>query len=307
MLMKKYIITTTIFPPTEAIRKYASFDDWHLIVVADKKTPIELYKNINCEILTEDHQEKYKALSDLIGWNCAERKTLGVLEAYKRGADIIAIVDDDNIPLDNWLDVQYVGKEIEVNYVETDEMCFDPLLYSNYPQLWHRGYPLQLMQRRQGNLTKKKVKVDVQAGLWNGEPDVDAVCRMLYGPFNVTFDKSAFPLSSNTFSPYNSQNTILSRDAVKYYYMMHDTGRMTDIWASLYCQANGFNVVYTESTVFHDRNVHDDSADFKEEVLGINTIDLILALMENPEYIHKFIPSRTYLGLIEYRRLVNEI
>ena len=34
---KKFIITTTINYPTEAIKKFDSMEDWKLIVIGDKK------------------------------------------------------------------------------------------------------------------------------------------------------------------------------------------------------------------------------------------------------------------------------
>ena len=37
--MKKFIITTTINHPTEAIIKYDNLKDWQLIVIGDLKTP----------------------------------------------------------------------------------------------------------------------------------------------------------------------------------------------------------------------------------------------------------------------------
>ena len=37
--MKKFIITTTINSPTEAILKFDNMNDWTLIVIGDKKTP----------------------------------------------------------------------------------------------------------------------------------------------------------------------------------------------------------------------------------------------------------------------------
>ena len=39
-----------------------------------------------------------KKLSQLIGFNCIERRNFGFLLAKKLGAEIIATIDDDNIP-----------------------------------------------------------------------------------------------------------------------------------------------------------------------------------------------------------------
>ena len=37
--MKKIIVTTTIYSISEAVKKFAIFKEWLLIIVGDKKTP----------------------------------------------------------------------------------------------------------------------------------------------------------------------------------------------------------------------------------------------------------------------------
>jgi hypothetical protein len=66
--------------------------------------------------------------------------------------------------------------------------------------------------------TKKTIIPKIQAIYWNGEPDVDAVCRMIYNP-RCEFNNDNFPLSSNKPSPFNSQNIIIRRDIVKDYFL----------------------------------------------------------------------------------------
>lgn len=308
-MSKKIIVTTTISEVTEASLKYSNLKDWEFIVVGDLKTPHEAYKEIKCHYLTPEYQEKrWKKLSDLIGWNCAERKTLGILEAYEMGADIIAIVDDDNIPLENWGKNLIIGNPIEVNYFETDLICFDPLYHTNYPNLWHRGYPLQLLNKRsEFNLIKKIIIPDVQAGLWNGEPDIDAICRMEHFP-NCIFSNKNLPLACNTFSPFNSQNTILTRSAIREYFMMPRTGRMTDIWASFYNQAHGFKVVYTEADVLHKRHAHNSTRDFKDEILGnIHSLELLHSLRSNPLSIGGYLSPKSFEALLEYKNIIKQI
>jgi hypothetical protein len=88
--MKIYIVTTTIQPPTEATIKYSQMEGWQLVVVGDKKTPHIEYENINCEYLHPDDQEDLnKELSDAIGWNCTQRRNLGFLYSYLKGADLM--------------------------------------------------------------------------------------------------------------------------------------------------------------------------------------------------------------------------
>ena len=137
--MKKVIVTTTVQGPTEAIEKFDRIKGWTLIVVGDLKTPKD-YKLKNGIYISCSEQEKYnKKLSDLIGWNTHARRNFGHLWARDIGADIIASVDDDNIPLDDWGKDPLVGTEVEVNYYECDMDAFDPVGATNYPHLWHRG------------------------------------------------------------------------------------------------------------------------------------------------------------------------
>ena len=41
--MTKVIVTTTINPPTEALRKFGAMPDWELVVIGDKKTPSDFH------------------------------------------------------------------------------------------------------------------------------------------------------------------------------------------------------------------------------------------------------------------------
>ena len=55
-----------------------------------------------------------------MGWNCIQRRNFAILEAYDRGAEIIALIDDDNIPYKNWfkgilLDKRISSKLISIN------------------------------------------------------------------------------------------------------------------------------------------------------------------------------------------------
>ena len=101
--MNKYIVTTTINKPTKATIKFSKMVGWTLIVVGDLKTPHDEYRKLNCIYLHPDEQEKkYKELSDSIGWRTIQRRNIGFVEAYKLNADIVATIDDDNIPYDDW-------------------------------------------------------------------------------------------------------------------------------------------------------------------------------------------------------------
>src|ERR1035438_3519233 len=118
--MKNLIVTTTINPPTEAIHKFQTMKDWDLVVIGDKKTPGDYRLDRGIYVTPED-QEKYDpALSKAIGWNCIQRRILGLLWAHDMKADIVALVDDDNIPLEGWGTNLLVGKDVEIGYRSED-------------------------------------------------------------------------------------------------------------------------------------------------------------------------------------------
>ena len=291
--MKKFIITTTINSPTEAIIKFDNLNEWHLIVVGDKKTPIDYSLQNGLYISPQDQEEYFKDLSDCIGWNCIQRRNFGLLKAYELGAEIIATIDDDNIPLKEWGKKIYINQDIEIDYYLSENICFDPIAVTNHSNLWHRGFPLQLLSKRKYKKTKKIIQPDIQADFWNGDPDIDAICRMEHVP-NCDFDKKLFPFSSNTFSPFNSQNTFLSRNVIRDYFLFPHIGRMDDIWASYFVQSKGFRVLYNLPTVFQERNEHDLIKDMKKEYLGYeNNLKLLNDIKMQSTSIFKFLPERS--------------
>jgi len=297
---KKFIVTTTINKPTEAIYKYLSFKDWFMIVVGDLKTPHNLYFKLekrydNLKYLSPEEQDKkYKNLSKILGWNNIQRRNLGFLEAYNYGAEIIATVDDDNIPYKFWGKNLYVNKEIEVNYFYCENIIADPLSVTKYNYLWHRGYPIQLLQNKNKIrfVGKKKIKVLVQADLWDGDPDIDALARMIFNNPRIKFKNIPTPFAFNRISPFNSQNTFLSRLVIPYYCCLPFIGRMDDIWGSYILQRYFPNsVVYNKPSVYQKRNIHNIISDFNKELLGYSkTIDLV----QNLSNYKKFLPYKSY-------------
>lgn len=290
--MRKLIVTTTISEPTKATQMFAKMNGWDFLVVGDKKTPHDKYKNYN--YLHPEEQEKLdKPLSDMIGWNCIQRRNLGFVYALKNGYDYIATVDDDNIPLDNWGEF---FKPQKIDVFSTKFKFFDPLSVTNYNHLWHRGFPLQHVHKKNEVTQTKKFfeKFDVQANLWNGDPDIDAVCRMIYAP-ECKFTNSWY--TTDCMTPFNSQNTILSKDALRHYFMFDKVGRMDDIFGSYILQKKGFKVVFAPPTVYQDRNEHDLTIDMKKEYIGYENVRNII---ED----ESFIPFDSYN---RYREVVENV
>jgi hypothetical protein len=304
--MNKFIVCTSINAPTIAIEKYDAMGEWTLIVVGDLKTPLGYALKNGIYLNPKDQKKMGSSLSELIGWNCIQRRNFGLLHALNLGADAIAIVDDDNIPLDNWGQELLIGQSVQSTEFLTTEEAFDPIGATNYPHLWHRGFPLELINSR--DYDKKIVKEivpDIQADFWNGDPDIDAICRLEHRP-NCEFNNSCFPFSSNKISPFNSQNTVISRNVAMEYFLYPHIGRMDDIWASYYVQSKGFKVIYNKPTVFQDRNEHNLIVDMKKEYVGYeNNLQLLKDLNSNPDNIHRYIPEKSYAAWGEYRKLIN--
>jgi hypothetical protein len=289
--LKRAIICTTINKPTEAIKAFSKLEGWDLIIVGDLKTPHEYYETINCMYLSpKDQSASYSLLSEAIGWNCVQRRNIGFIYAYQSGYEIIATVDDDNIPHENWGKDILVGQQVEVNYYITENSVFDPLAPHTTSTVWHRGYPIQLLPFRdnfklQG---KSKVKVMIQSNLVNGDPDVDAISRITMRPY-LNLSKEIEYYTSNAIMPFNSQNTIIHRDLLPFYFMFPFVGRMDDIWGSYILQLFYPNsVVFGPPTVTQIRNDHDLVVDLENEITGYkNTISLVNDLGNFQRYLPK--------------------
>jgi hypothetical protein len=286
-----FIVTTTINSPTEALKKYSEINGWKLIVVGDVKTPKKEYDELNCIYLDLEEQEKInKELSNLIGFNSLERRNFGYIYAYKSGAQIIASVDDDNIPLDNWGKDLTINKETEINHFISSEIAFDPLSATNINELWHRGFPIELLETKNKKLVNSKINIKpkVQADLWNGDPDIDAICRIGYRPEVEIAEFKVF--NSNAFSPFNTQNTFFDSSIMKYFMQLPFVGRMSDIWGSYLFQklVPEPNVVYCNASVYQKRNPHNLVEDLELEMIGYkNTLNFLKGEYSLPNKVQK--------------------
>ena len=301
-----YIATTTINKPTKALKAFAKNKNCKLIVALDKKSPKFNLKN-SIILSTKYQEKKWKKLSDLVGWNCIQRRNFAILEAYERGAELIALIDDDNIPYANWFKNILVNKRSAVQQIEINKKIFDPIGYTNHKNLWHRGFPLEFVSNRKYTKKKKNLIIpDVQANFWDGDPDVDAVCRMTLKP-ECKFKSKYFPFYSKKISPFNSQNTIINRKIVKDYFLFPHIGRMDDIWASFYVQSKGYKVVYNKPTVYQKRNVHNLIKDFQQEIIGYTKSKVLVEeLLVNPKNIFKFLPKKTSLAFHEWKKIIGK-
>jgi len=117
-----------------------------------------------------------------------------------------------------------------------------------------------------------RARVVVNAGLWLGDPDVDAITRIVT-PVQVTKRRVGAPLrialAPGTFCPFNSQNTAFSIDLLPCMYLIvmgdryrgASCDRYDDIWMSYIAKRIidrvGDRITFGAPLVRQDRNAHD--------------------------------------------------
>ena len=301
------MVTTTVQAPTEALLKYAAKVEWQLIVVGDKKTPHDLYRALEQGpkpiryLSPEDQEQRFPALSATIPWNCIERRNIGFVEAYRLGAEVIATVDDDNIPYESWGEELLIGRDVEIDLYATNDPVFDPLSVTEHSQLWHRGFPLELLHHRHSVRYDGKAqrRVLMQADLWDGDPDIDAIARITFAPC-VKFSGVRGPFGSDALAPFNSQNTFIAREVFPHYCVLPFVGRISDIWAAYLAQRQfPSSLVFAAPSVFQRRNPHDLIRDMEAELLGYRQTMQFVADIDRAE---DLLPEETRRFLKVYRR-----
>lgn len=304
--VKKSIVITSIFNPTQAVHKFADNKDYELIVVGDKKTP----QNWQCDgvvFLGVENQE-VDNFSKMLPYNHYCRKMLGYLHAFKTGAEIIVDTDDDNIPYDDWNFPEFEGNkkviEADLGFINIYQ------LYSN-EYIWPRGLPLQYLQHNkdfQNKIIEKEIKVGIWQGLADGEPDVDAVFRMVF-PKSVKFTSNEhYVLDKKTITPFNSQNTAFVKELFPLLYLpTYVTFRYTDILRGLVAQpimwAKNYHLGFTGATVWQERNAHNLFKDFISEVPMYTTAHKVVDIVESVISSNNSILDNMLLG---YEALLKE-
>lgn len=266
--VKKFIIITSIFKPTEAVKKFSKMHGWTVVVVGDKKTPVDWgYKNVI--YLSPKEQENYDfEILKKLPWNHYSRKMIGYLYAISHGAEVIYDTDDDNIPLLNWHEPIFEGKHVTLS----GDSFVNIYSYFTNKKVWPRGLPLKnIITHYEIKEEIKKKSVRIWQFLANNDPDVDAIYR-LTNNMPIIFKKGRpLVLGKNLVSPINSQNTFFHRDAFPLLYLpAFVTFRFTDILRGLVAQpilwTKDFQAGFDTATVIQKRNEHDYLKDFESEI-----------------------------------------
>lgn len=303
--MKHALVTTTINVPHLLIDYCRDFiehghkNDVEIVVVGDFKTPpeareycknLQIKYGIKIYYMGEEEQniflpENYK---NFLPWNCIQRRNVGILYSYNAGAEIIYTIDDDNFLHTK----DYIGSHLiqtndyQLGYVAGKNGWFNICSYlkeKDGKKFYHRGYSFK--HRSDDNEPPATnfcfARSVVSAGLWLGDPDIDAVTRMAIAP-EVSGCEIAqhVALGIGTKGPFNSQNTALHRDVIPAYCLAAGLGRYDDIVASYFVKRIadhlGDYISFGLPLVKQERNEHDLFKDFEQEKLGMQLIDDIV-------------------------------
>lgn len=281
-------------------------DDVDILIIGDAKTPVEAAEysagigrkyNIPIEFLNLEQQaaalSEHQALLDLFPINTPDRVMLGGMLSYLRGCDRLIAVDDDNFPQEfDFVGFHSItGTTAELQLIETESGWFNvhnALVESRDVPFYPRGFPWA--HRNAGaaerSFKKKSYKVIANQGLVLGDPDIDAISR-LFWPINATEMSSDFPnqfgLMPGTWSPFNYQNTSLSREMIPLYYRPLVARRNGDIWtAYLYNRLGehfGDVITFGQPLAKQIRNPHDLWDDLELELINNIATDPLIEIL----------------------------
>jgi STELLO glycosyltransferases len=298
---------------TESKRRGIDF-----VVIGDSISPPDFALD-GCDYYSIDHQLKtgfqYAGAAPLRHY---ARKNIGYLVSIASGTDIIVESDDDNYPLPGFWSER---RRIQQAHVFEKAGWLNIYAYFSTAHIWPRGLPLDAVRQPVPPLVDVPLQdadCPIQQGLCNGDPDVDAIYRLV-NPLPIDFQEgSSVALANNAWCPFNSQNTAWWSDAFPLLYLPGTCSiRMTDIWRGFVAQriawANGWNVLFHAPTVYQERNAHNLMRDFRDEICGylhnrsiaerFEDLDLEPGIENIPDNMRLCYGELAKLGLVEAREL----
>jgi hypothetical protein len=300
-IMKKYIIITSIYPPTEAVIAFSKLENFKLIVIGDKKTPEDWHCE-NVDFISIKMQDELEfSLAKSLPHNHYSRKMIGYLKAIQNNAEFIIDTDDDNIPKLNWNFPPFDGENVNDYIIDNLGFVNVYQLYSDQ-KIWPRGLPLSLINR-DFDLGNKIIKENSKVGIWQGladeDPDVDAIYRLTCDEPCYFKERPPIVLGKQSISPFNTQNTIIVKELFPLLYLpTYVTFRYTDILRGLIAQPimwlYNYHLGFTNATVVQKRNPHDYFKDFISEIPMYETCEKVIEITSNNISTNLSIESNLY-------------
>ena len=311
MASQTAIVVTTIFDAAflpgylRSIRAVGRELDTTVYIIADRETPASVPQaaerarregfDVRCPALDEQEQflRAVGAPEGFIPWNTDNRRNAGFLMALADGADVLISIDDDNYcnPEDDFVGAHVVGRPCDDAVVTSSDGWFNICdLLEGWPsgEVFPRGFPYYA-QRTARTLTRGpadgSLRIAMNVGLWLDDPDVDAVARLALRPRGVAYKGPNVVLGPDTWTPINTQNTALTREAALCYYYVRmgypvhglKIDRFGDILSGYLTQKVmkhlGWGVRVGTPIVEHRRTPHDVFKDLYHELAGLVLIE----------------------------------
>ncbi len=287
--MKTAIVMTSIDVPY-VLALYRKLCPYTIFVIAGDEKAHHQSMLAFCEqiqpayyLSPEVQRERGYKCSELLGWNTLARRNIATLEALSHGADVLHFIDYDNFPsppnpytLDYFCDSLLLQK---FHGLEAHAAWFDPGQLLS-PTVVQRGFPQRDYSTQWTVDPVTNVAIGVLSGLVLGDPDIDAVERMVMHPRPLIANELAqvgvVTDPRHTWTIFNSQNTVFLRELAPAMFMMPGVGRAVDIFASLITQRvmreRNLYVHLGRPFVFQQRTPHDPMTDLKAEMLNMERV-----------------------------------
>lgn len=277
-------VITTIQEPTPSVRTLVrrlveAGKGARLVVAGDSKGPLCFSGSEGAPwpvdfLSLQDQIESGFSLAEKLPVKHYARKNIAYLHAITDGASCIYETDDDNAPLDSWIprdESVTAGRMIPGGC----ERWVNVYRYFSSENIWPRGLPLDEIRKEMPEALpfSGAKRAPIQQGLVNGSADVDAIWRLVMDrEFFFSSGESVF-LETGNWCPFNTQSTWWWPVAYPLLYIPSNCSfRMCDIWKSFVAQRClwelGFGVVFHAPEVYQDRNIHDLTRDFRDEIPG---------------------------------------
>jgi hypothetical protein len=210
-----------------------------------------------------------------VGTYSIQRRNIATLHALATGADVIITVDDDNEP--HYRHLHRIIDEFQPGMrrlLSAPDGLWNPGSLLT-PPTWQRGFPLD-RRRDSLNFTSESKWLDnvgVVQGLTTGDPDIDAIERIVNNPTcdTIVVDENVV-LDYGLWAPFNTQNTAITRELAPLLQCMVHVGRYDDILASYIARAvmdvARWRVSYGHPLTHSVRNEHNLVKDLEQELLG---------------------------------------
>ncbi len=274
--------------------------DTLIIVIPDRKTRPQLFDKskeverrgikILCPTLEEQDQflRKLGGIQHIIPYDSDNRRNIGYLMALEKGCEVLISIDDDNLPCPSddffreHLIVTQPGVELEAVHSANKQFNICQLLNMQTQNIYPRGFPYHYRhQSPEIHYCAERGRVHLNIGLWLKDPDVDAITWLANPAQALSFKGTSILLGDDTWTPINTQNTAVYRDAVATFYFIRMgypimgllTDRYGDIFSGYFCQACirhlGYRIRVGTPVVEHIRNPHNYLGDLTKELACI--------------------------------------